>query len=154
MSLESSILEHEDYREHPYKDSKGLWTFAIGRCLETHPLTGGEWKYLLDKGWLKVQITEEGGQWLMEQDVVVIRGQCARMFDFWPNLNDARRDVLVEMAFQMSIQRLVGFKDMMAAIRAGQWKTAAQAGLDSKWAREDSPGRAQELMTILERGTP
>jgi lysozyme len=153
MSLETSILEHEDYEEHAYKDSKGLWTFAIGRCLETNPLTTGEWKYLLDNGHLAISITEAGAEWLMEQSIQAIRGQCMRMFDFWPALSDARRDVLVEMAYQMSIQRLLGFHDMLEAIRLGQFKRAADAGRDSKWAREDSPKRAEELMTILERGT-
>jgi hypothetical protein len=41
---------------------------------------------------------------------------------------------------------------MLEAIRLGQFKRAADAGRDSKWAREDSPKRAEELMTILERG--
>lgn len=153
MSLETSILEHEDYKEHAYKDSKGLWTFAIGRCLESNPLTGVEWKYLLDNGHLALSITEGGAEWLMEQQVQAIRAQCSRMFDFWTEINDARRDVLVEMAFQMSIQRLVGFHDMLEAIRKEQWASAAQAGLSSKWATIDSPRRAKELMNILERGT-
>lgn len=153
MNLESSILEHEDYKANPYLDSKKLWTFAIGRCLETNPLTGGEWKYLLDNRHLTLAITEDGAQWLMEQQIQSTRGQCARMLDFWGWLDDVRRDVLVEMAFQMSIQRLVGFHDMLDAIRAKRWTAAKEAGLASKWATVDSPARAKELMNILERGT-
>jgi lysozyme len=152
MSLETSVEIHEAYREHLYQDSKGLWTFAIGRCVETNPLTSGEWKYLADNGHIAVSITHDGAVWLMESQLQSIRGQCMRMFDFWPALSDARRDVLVEMAYQMSIQRLLGFHDMLEAIRLGQFKRAADAGRDSKWAREDSPKRAEELMTILERG--
>jgi lysozyme len=152
MSLETSVEIHEAYREHLYQDSKGLWTFAIGRCVETNPLTSGEWKYLADNGHIAVSITHDGAVWLMESQLQSIRGQCARIFDFWPQLNDVRRDVIVEMAYQMSIQRVLAFRDMLAAIRAEQWKAAADAGRDSKWAREDSPKRAEELMTILERG--
>jgi hypothetical protein len=38
----------EEYRATPYRDSRGLRTFATGRCLETTPLTGAQWKELLD----------------------------------------------------------------------------------------------------------
>lgn len=153
MSLETSVLEHEDYKANPYPDSKGLWTFAIGRCLETNPLTAGEWKYLLDNGYLALSITEPGAQWLMEQQIQSIRGQCSRMLDFWGWLDDVRRDVLVEMAYQMDLRKVVGFRDMLDAIRERRWTAAKEAGLASKWATVDSPARAKELMNILERGT-
>lgn len=152
MSVESSTEQHEGYREHPYRDTKGLWTAGIGRCLETNPLTSGEWKYLLDSGQLALSITHDGAVWLMESQLQAIRGQCQRIFDFWADLDDARRDVLVEMCFQMSITKVLGFHDMLAAIRGKRWTAAAQAGMDSDWARKDSPQRAKELMTILEWG--
>lgn len=152
MSLETSILEHEDYREHPYKDSKGLWSGAIGRCFETNPLTGGEWKYLLDNGHLALSITEAGATWLMEQQIIAIRGQCMRMFDFWPDLNDVRRDVIVELCYQMNITGVLRFSKMLEAIRANNFKQAALEGLNSKWATVDSPARARELMKRLETG--
>ena len=40
--LLAATRQDEGYRGQPYKDSRGLWTFANGRCLETHPLTGAE----------------------------------------------------------------------------------------------------------------
>jgi hypothetical protein len=41
---------------------------------------------------------------------------------------------------------------MKAAVEWGDWKTAAKEGMDSKWARVDSPNRAREMMRILESG--
>lgn len=150
--LEVSITAHEEYRANPYPDSKGLWTFGIGRCLETNPLTTGEWKYLLDGGHLALSLSRAGADWLMQQQIQATRGQCARMLDFWPKLNEVRQDVLVEMAFQMSLGKVLAFHDMLQAIRDERWAAAKEAGLDSKWAKVDSPGRAKELMDRFERG--
>jgi lysozyme len=152
MSLETSITNHEEYRAKPYLDTKKLWTFGIGRCLETNPLTTGEWKYLLDHGHLALSLSRPGADWLMEQQIVATRGQCARMLDFWPKLNEVRQDVIVEMAFQMSLQKVLAFHDLLQAIRDERWTAAKEAGLDSKWAKADSPKRAKELMDRFERG--
>jgi lysozyme len=56
------------------------------------------------------------------------------------------------MSFQMGVDGVLGFHDMIDAITAQDWATAAIEGLDSKWAREDAPQRASELMEMLRTG--
>lgn len=150
--LERSTLEHEGFRAQPYLDSRGLWTLGIGKCLQTNPLTPEEWKYLLDEHQLAVSITREGAAWLMRRELLACERRCRSAFDFWGELNDARQNVLCEMAYQMGIERLRGFKKMLASVRGGDFETAADHGLDSKWARADSPLRAQRLMKQLRLG--
>ena len=58
--------------------------------------------------------------------------------------NDARRSVLINMAFQLGVSGLMKFKRFIAAYRAGDFVTASKEMLDSRWAMQ-TPNRAKEL---------
>lgn len=150
--LEKSVSAHEGFRSVPYLDTQQLWTFAKGRCLQTNPLTAEEWTYLLRTHAITVSISLQGADWLMIRDLQMCESDCARSFEFFPLLNDARQNVLVEMVYQMGIVSVRGFTRMIAALRAQRWTEAALEGLRSKWAKIDSPERARRLMRQLESG--
>ena len=63
-----------------------------------------------------------------------------------------RQRALVNMCFQMGTQGLAKFRKMVAAIMRDDWATAQAEALDSKWARSDSPARAQRVAHMLGRG--
>lgn len=70
----------------------------------------------------------------------------------WANgLNDVRASVLIELAFNLGLDGLMGFQDMIAAIRSGHWQRAHNQLLDSDAARED-PARYQRLAQMLLTG--
>lgn len=154
--LRASIDQNESFEAKPYRDHLGLWTIGIGRCLETNPLIGAEWSYLLQKGLIKVEITPEGAQVLRDGEinraVNVLSSGRFWLTSTWNQMSDARRNVLVEMVYQMGVERFAGFVDMIEAIRRRDWKRAALEGLDSKWAKVDTPNRAKKLMSQFERG--
>jgi len=150
--LTAATALHEGFRPTSYRDTNNLWTFAIGRCLETHPLTGAEFKYLLDQGWLQLTITRPGADWLSVSQLQQIEADLARAYSFWPTLNNARQNALIEMAYQMGEEKEEAFHVMIAAIAEGRWADAEAAGLDSKWAKIDSPGRARVIMAQLRSG--
>lgn len=70
----------------------------------------------------------------------------------WAALAPERRLALGSMAYQMGRAGLAGFQDMLAAVRERRWRDAADGMLDSKWAREDSPARAQRLAATMRSG--
>ena len=150
--LQESVIRHEDIESVPYLDSRKLWTFACGRCLETHPLTGSEWKHLLDAKLIEVSITNEGSMFLLDEDLDECRRECQSSFAFWAALDEMRRDVLIEMVFQLGIDHVRQFHEMLGFIAAKQYSQAAAAGLDSQWHKQ-TPERAEELMKQLETGT-
>lgn len=150
--LEDSIIEHEAVMAKPYPDSEHLWTVGAGRCLEKNPLTPEEWKYLLDRKLITVSLSYEGSMWLLDRDLAASTAACERSFSFWPTLDEMRREVLIEMVYQMGIAKVREFVDMLAAIRNHDYKGAAAAGRDSLWAKQ-TPNRAHELMQRLEDGT-
>jgi len=151
MSLFESVSGHEGFRTNPYKDTEGLWTFAKGRCLETNPLSPAEWKFLLDNHMLTVSISVVGADWLMTKQLEATELECARVFDFWPDLDEMRREALIEMAYQMGMDRLRGFKKMLIAIRAKVWTEAESEALDSLWAKQ-TPVRAKAVAKQLATG--
>lgn len=157
--LSRSVDSNEGYRSLPYKDTKDLYTFGKGRCLETNPLSGEEYRHLLDGGYLVISITERGADWLKWRELNAIERECASAFaPFWNELNDARQNVLIEMVYQMGMgsakerKGVKGFVEMLKAIRVKDWDRAYEEGLDSDWHRNDSPARARELMLQLKTG--
>lgn len=57
--------------------------------------------------------------------------------------------VVTEMAYQMGLPTLQQFKKFKKAIEDGDYQRAADEMLDSKWAKQDSPERAEHLSKIV-----
>jgi lysozyme len=150
--LLESVERNEGFRATPYLDTEQKFTIGIGRCLETNPLTGEEWKHLLETHQLSVSISKAGADWLMIRQLDATERECQRAFaDFWPELDEVRREALVEMAYQMGMERLLGFKKMLAAVRAKDWNAAQIEAIDSRWYRQ-TPERAKRTARQLATG--
>ena len=67
-------------------------------------------------------------------------------------MTDARKRALANMCFQLGADGLSKFKRMIAAIFDENWEQAAIEALDSKWAKQDTPRRAQKVATMLRLG--
>lgn len=66
-------------------------------------------------------------------------------------LNKVRREILLNMAFNMGLKTFRGFPKFWKAIKAKDWQEAAAQMLDSKWARQVGY-RAKELAEAMESG--
>lgn len=151
MSLLTDLERDEGYRATPYVDTVGIYTIGIGRNLEAAPLTGPEWRALLDAGELSVSVSHAGAQRLLGNGVIAAQRQCTQAFGWWPNLDEVRREVLVNLTFNIGMQRLVGFQKMLAAVKAGDYDIAAEELLDSRYAQQVGT-RAQRLAQQLRTG--
>lgn len=138
--LLSELVRDEAIRLKPYRCSAGKLTIGIGRNLD-------------DKG-----ITEREARYLAENDVDEVVAELDRRVPWWSGLTDARQRVLVNMAFNLGVQGLLGFKNTLALVKAGAYAAAAEAMLDSLWARqvgvgtEAQPGRARRLANLMRQG--
>ena len=128
--LMDQIIRHEGMRLKPYKCTSGKLTIGVGRNIE-------------DNG-----ITEAEALILLMNDIERCKWEVETAFSWFTKLDTARYDVLVNMCFNMGISRLWSFKKMLAALKKGDYKTAAIEGLDSRWARQVG-NRAIELMNII-----
>ena len=130
--LEREIADDEGFRSHLYKCTAGAWTIGYGTNLSDG-------------------IDRDEALLLMRHRLGKVIAALESRLPFWPKLTDDRRRVLANMGYQLGILGLMRFKRMLAALERGDYEAAAREMLDSKWARQDSPGRAQELAEMLRR---
>lgn len=129
--LRASLKRHEDVRAKMYLDSKGIPTIGVGWNLRDRPMRPSEIDFRLTN------------------DITDALTDTLRLWPWVKDLSDVRQRVIVEMVFQMGAAGVGEFKHALAAMQAGDWQAAHDQMLDSKWAREDSPGRAHELATMM-----
>lgn len=132
-ALRDQLIRHEGLRLKPYIDTVGKLTIGVGRNLTDVGISKGEALMMLDSDIQKA--TDD------------LRRECPWV----DNLNWARKAVLINMTFNMGINRLLEFKQTLTAAESGEYKFAAVQMLDSVWAKQVR-SRATELSTIMETG--
>ena len=80
-----------------------------------------------------------------------VAGQVKDRLPWIDKLTPARQAALINMAFNLGIGGLLGFKNTLAAIEQGDYVRAARGMLASKWATQVH-GRADELAAQMRTG--
>jgi len=132
-TLAQRIERHEGRRNRSYKDSKDILTAGIGRNLE------------------HVEFSDEEIDLMFKNDLARAK-HGAETFHIYQDLNDIRREVLIEMIFQMGVRGVSKFKRAIRAAEARDWEGVYRELLDSKWHYTDSPSRALELAILFRDG--
>jgi lysozyme len=132
----ADLERDEGYRAHSYRDTENIWSLGIGRNLEANPLTGDEWKQLLDAGEIAVSISLAGSRRLVRNALPVIAVQCATTFAWWVALHEPRREVISNLVFNLGLKKLLGFREMLKAMAAGDYDRAAEELQDSRWFKQ------------------
>jgi lysozyme len=132
---EQIIVKAEDRVPYVYPDSRGFWTIGIG-CLVDKRVQGSG---LCDAA-IEAQFAHDSAK----------ARAFAAALPGYEGCNDVQRGVLVSMCFQLG--SLEHWPDFRAALAKGDFVTAAEAGLDSQWAKQTQV-RAKWEMTMLQSGT-
>lgn len=149
MSLIDSTKEHEGFSEKPYID------VLVKRNPMEYGIPPSHMK-IIQEHFHKLKVTIGYGFTFMSHDeaflilelrLTKIRNQIIKEFPFIQN--DEVLDILTEMAFQMGLNGLKGFKNMIASLEANDLYAASLHGLDSSWAKKQTPVRAYQLMAKL-----
>lgn len=125
------LIRHEGVKLKPYQDTVGKWTIGVGRNLD-------------DLG-----ITESEARYLLENDLGRIRLELDDALPWWRTLDGPRQTVLLNMAFNLGITRLLGFMKFLRSLREGNYQRAAGEMLDSAWAKQVHR-RAVELAGLMQ----
>ncbi len=132
--IKVQLVRHEGLRLKPYRCTAGKLTIGIGRNLD-------------DCG-----ITESEAYIMLINDIMNCEKQLqARIPDIYNQLDEVRKSVLVNMCFNLGINGLLGFKNTLAFIKAGDWERAANNMLVSRWAKQVGR-RAIELSELMRKG--
>ena len=124
-----------------YNDHLGYPTFGIG-----HLVLEGEPEHGLSVG---TPVTEERVDECFERDVEYVLNDCRVLHEDFDNYPEEVKQIIANMMFNMGRTRLSKFNKHNAALREGDWKTAAIEGRDSRWYKQVT-NRAERLMKRLE----
>lgn len=120
ICVESTKL-HEGFKLKPYIDSEGNVTIGYGRNLTANPPT-----------------EEDESNWTVQRLSDIYRRLSFNTI--FIGLSDIRKAVIAEMAYQMGIDGISqsNWKDMWGFLTKKDYVNAANAMLDSDWARKNA----------------
>lgn len=131
--LKSVLIKHEGLRLKPYRDTVGKLTIGVGRNLD-------------DRG-----ITRDEALYMLENDIHIVEEELDQRIPWWRELDDVRQEVLLNMAFNLGVPKLMKFKNFLRALKEGNYAQAADEMLDSLWAQQVGR-RAKELALAMRNG--
>lgn len=134
QKLKSLLVQHESYKQFVYTDSTGHLTVGIGRNLTDRGISTTEALYLLD------------------DDVLYFTNKLNHYLPFFSDLSESRKIALIDMCFNLGVQGLLNFTQMIAELEAGNYENAAKEMLESKWAQQVGE-RATTLANIMRTDT-
>jgi lysozyme len=129
------IKEHEGVVKHAYQDSRGYWTIGVGRLIDEN-LGGG--------------LSDGEIDYLLANDIKRCRKE-AEQYPWFNKLNEPRQAVILSMLFNLGKPNFDKFKNMQAAMEEGDYMTASNEMLDSRWAGQVGR-RAIEMSEMMESG--
>ncbi|MCL4735370.1 MAG: glycoside hydrolase family protein [Candidatus Omnitrophica bacterium] len=127
--LLSFIRLNEGLRLKPYRCPAGKWTIGVGYNMEAHGIPG----WMVDKIMSGRGITEQDSDRLLIEEVAKCISACKSIVPGFSGLSHNRQIALVDMCFNLGPGGLSKFRNMLAAITAGDWERAARSAQSSKW---------------------
>lgn len=146
MSLIENIKAHEGFRDHIYKDSVGKATIGYGFLVSA--LSPDE--LALNNGKAE-PMNKEVAEKILNLKVSKLK---KRVFQCLPWLADKPQnvqDVLTEMAYQLGLAGLLGFRHTLSCIEAGDYAQAAK-NLRASLLYRQTPKRVEDYIRGLRDG--
>jgi lysozyme len=131
--LIEQLTRHEGCELMPYRDTEGLLTIGIGRCID------------------RIGISREEAEHLLKNDLMRVKMEIHERAPWIHNLDDVRRNAFLNMAFNLGTNGLLKFQKALSHAREARWDECASEMLDSKWARQVG-NRAKELAEQVRTG--
>lgn len=136
----------EGWSGKPYYCSEGYPTIATGIRIgpKGAPLSLYEFTVSRTVGtvWLSELIQQKVADMSAHSNITAAMSAC----------NDARKSILISMAYQMGADGLAKFANTLKAIAEQRWSDASAGMLNSKWARQ-TPSRAKRHAQQMLTGT-
>ena len=126
---------HEGVRYKVYLCSEGYETIGVGRNISE----GG------------LGLSKDEVEFLLVNDIKRVQDELTRNFSWFLDLNEARRDAMVDICFNLGLTRLRSFANALEAMSYGQYEIAANEFMDSRWSQQVG-NRAVEVTEMIRTG--
>lgn len=146
------LLLHEGEKLTPYVDTLGNWTVGSGYNLEARGVeflnqilrTNFVHAHDHDAPFASVQLTQAQSRKVLRADIARVEQAVKVHFPDYMNLNEPRRRVVLDMAFNLGF-RALGFKAAIAAVKARNFSQASRELYKSKWAYQVGDGEGKKF---------
>ena len=159
-TIEEQLIYHEGLKLTPYICPAGYWTVGVGRNLESKGLTEEEQQELFgNAGYTKSEaiellkerpLTKEEALFLLRNDIAECEADL-NQFPWFKKLDKVRRNVLIDMRFNLGPGRFRQFKKMLDALAYADYNTAAAEMMDSRWYHQVGH-RSKRLVEMMRTG--
>jgi len=113
------LRKHEGVEAHAYNCTANKTTIGVGRNIEAGSGIG---------------LSDDEIDYLLANDVQRVEAELLQAFTWYEDLNDARKDAMMDVCFNIGLPRLKLFKKALAAMSGRHYEIAAVEFLDSRWA--------------------
>ena len=134
-NLIEMLKRHEGVRSHVYLCSAGYETIAVGRNIAESGLG----------------LSDDEIEYLLKNDIERVRQELTDNYFWFPALNEARQDAMIDICFNLGLTRLRGFVNAIEAMSREQFDVAADEFMDSRWATQVG-NRANEITEMIRVG--
>lgn len=135
----------EGFKPKPYLDSLGYPTIGIGQRIGPKGALLNNYQFTISQSVADVWMQEIAMEYMtkLQNDS---RTKAALL-----KCNQARTDALLDMAYQMGVSGISGFRNMLVLISNGDFDKASKEALNSLWARQ-TPQRAKRISDVIRLG--
>lgn len=130
------LKRHEGFRLEAYRCPAGALTVGYGHNCDVWPVA--------EVNRVGDVVSRAKAEELLVEDVSYFAGELDKRLGWWREMSEPRQAVVLNMAFNMGVTGLLGFKRALGAMRIEDYARAGTEMLDSAWARQVR-GRAAEL---------
>ena len=134
--LTKTIIAHEGSNKFSYKDSRGFNTIGVGRCIDSRCSNG---------------LSVDEISYLLANDLVRCKAELAGK-SFYLNQDDVRKEVLVELVFNIGLEGLETFTTFLSMMSNHGYKDAANDLKSTKWSSEVHADRVNNICYRIVNG--
>ena len=146
MSLIENIKAHEGFRDRIYKDSLGKATIGYGFLVSA--LSPDELKL---NGGKAEPMSREVAEKILNLKVAKLQKRVPECLPWLASKPQNVQDTLIEMAYQLGLAGLLGFRHTLGCIEAGDYAQAARNLRASLLCRQ-TPRRVEDYIKGLKNG--
>lgn len=133
--LAADLELEESFKPCVYKDSKGLWTIGIG--------------ILVDPSRKGAGLTHDEAVFILKNRITKAEAGIRSALPWYDKIPEQAQRALCDMVFQMGLDGVLAFENMITLLRQGRYGQAADEALNSKWAKTDTPARAKRVTDLM-----
>lgn len=131
--LKKQVIANEGMRKTAYKDTLDNWTTGVG-----HLIRLPDEEYLIEKELTDIEVDQ-----IFTTDLNQAIDDARKFIDA-DTIPEEAFEVVIDMAFNLGLPRLMKFQNFQQALKEKDYKKASREMLNSLWAKQ-LPNRSKRL---------